>query len=153
MAADTDETQVAHEVLLYTSATASAAASAIVASALVAKVGDALGGPTITIDPIEVTNRDSPSDYREFKPGRKDSGSITFDLVCEQDEIALMAGYDNAVRSWALQYPLGGSAVTKGTWHGNGMLTSLAMDHDAGSPINATAEIKCSGKWAFTKEA
>lgn len=50
----------------------------------IAQVRD-ISGPALGLDTIEVTNRDSPSGFKEYIAGLKDGGEITFDIVYDPD--------------------------------------------------------------------
>lgn len=139
---------VAHGAKLYTKASATASAGAITSA--IAKIGDGLAGPSISVEPIDVTNRDSTGDYYECLPGRKDAGSITLDLICDEDTITALKAYAEAtaLRAWKVLFKTSGAS-----FHGAGMLTRLDLDYDKSSPINASVEIKLSGQPTFTETA
>lgn len=40
-----------------------------------------ISGPSIAADPVDITNMDSPSGYKEFIKGMKDPGEITFEVI------------------------------------------------------------------------
>lgn len=44
-----------------------------------------ISGPSMSLDPIDVTTHDSTSGFREFVAGLADGGEITFDLVYDPD--------------------------------------------------------------------
>ena len=50
----------------------------------VAQVRD-ISGPSLNVDTVEVTNRDSSSQFKEYLAGNRDGGEVTFDLVYDPD--------------------------------------------------------------------
>lgn len=45
-----------------------------------------IGGPSESLDPVDVTTHDSPKAFREFVAGVADAGEVTLDLVYDEAE-------------------------------------------------------------------
>ena len=111
----------------------------------IAEITDVVGGPSKSRDSVETTNHQSPDGYREFVPGLKDGGDVTFSMNYLADDIShvgLQAQIDDElVHDYRIIYP----GQTSG-WAFKGFPTKLDVKAAIDKLITADVTLKISGK-------
>ena len=137
--------------------------SALSAYATLLKIGDAadpevfttiaevvnIGGPSLSLDPIDVTNHSSPSAWKEFVAGLKDGGEVSFEV----NFIPTEATHKNAaggllndldgrtLRNFELIFP--DSGATK--WTFAAFITGFEVAAPVDGKLSASITLKLSG--------
>lgn len=118
-----------------------------------------IGGPTISRDTIEVTDRDVSNNYKIFWGGYADGGELTFTLNWDpQDAVhidtagtGLLTDFEDqdntTLAAWELQMSISGGTAT---WVFDGVLSGFELSEPETDVITADATVKVSGKPALT---
>jgi predicted secreted protein len=113
----------------------------------IAEVND-LGGPSLTLETIDVTSHDSSNGWREFIGGLLDGGEVSFTInyiptnATHNNTSGLIADLRNrVVRNFQLVFPDGGST----TWVFAALVTSFEPSEAIDSQITADVTLKVSG--------
>jgi predicted secreted protein len=111
----------------------------------IAKVTDiSISG--FSIDAVEVTSQDSADHFREYIPGMRDGGEVSFDLVFDPaltGHTALKTALETgAVSNWRVEFPVNPVKA----WAFKGFLTSFEIDASMEEALTASATIKITGK-------
>ena len=111
-----------------------------------------VGGPSISVNTIDVTSHDSPDAYNQFVAGLIDGGDITL----EGNLVSAAAGNDivdianeRATVCFYVKFPTTGtsaSAVSYDSWLFAGVANSFETDAPHDGKIGFTAGIKLDGK-------
>lgn len=106
-----------------------------------------LGGPSIRIDSIDVTNHDSLYKFREFIVGLGDGGEISLEFNFIPGDTPGQIAFINDARartprSVALTLPP--DAATE--WNFDGFVTALDFDDPIDNQLSGSATIKITGK-------
>jgi len=80
------------------------AAVGVTPDTLIAQVMD-VSGPSIAVDDVEITNNDSPSEYKEYVPGLKDGGEVSFDIIYEESQCSTLYGLVGTKKDWRITKP------------------------------------------------
>jgi predicted secreted protein len=102
-------------------------------------------GPSSSMDTVEVTNQDSPNNYKEYIAGLLDGGEVSFD--CNFTNVAsqtnVIADHQNrTLRNFQMVLPLAGNP----TWSFTGYVTSFDNSQPVQDKITASFSIKITGK-------
>ena len=108
-----------------------------------------ISGPTESMSPIDLTNHDSASAYREFVSGILDGGEISFEgNFIKGDttgQIAMHTDFQaGSTKAWIIKHPGWGGGTPQIS--GNGMITALSMSFPFEDKITFTGTIKVTGK-------
>lgn len=114
----------------------------------IAEVVD-IGGPTMTLDPIDVTSHDSTAAYREFIGGLLDAGEVTLTI----NYVPTAATHDattgliadmvaRVVRNFQLVFPDSGTT----TWSISALITSFEPGEPIDDKLSADITLKLSGQ-------
>lgn len=101
--------------------------------AVIAQIVD-IGGPTLSRNPIDVTSRDSTSNWREFIKGFKDGGEVTFNVIFDPglaghaSASGLLSDFidDSTIPAWQVTWP------DATVWTFDGFITS----QEPGAPLD-----------------
>ena len=109
-------------------------------------------GPTETMDPIDISNHDSPDTYREFVAGLRNGGDITlegnFIKGDATGQIAMHTDFQaGSVKAWIIKMPGWASAPQIA---GNGYITAFSMSYPFDGKISLSVTIKVTGKPTLT---
>lgn len=110
----------------------------------------------ITHDGVEVKDTDmsnlqSPTAYREFRPGMADAKTLTFKLTFTQGQYAtLLSNIRTKLMSWKVTLPLVGSQVTAATLTFAGHINKLGKSIPEDDRITNDVGVKISGAITFT---
>jgi len=108
-----------------------------------------LGGPSLKLDPLDVTNHGSTSGWREFIGGLLDAGEVTLELNYDPAEgthdattglIADMTA--RTVRNFQLVFPDSGSTL----WSFAALVTGFEIGAPVDGKLTASATLKLSGQ-------
>lgn len=116
--------------------------------ATVGQVRD-IAGPSLKMDPIEVTHRGSAS-WREFVAGLRDGGEVSFDLVYDPDLASHAAGAAPGLpyllaQGTLLAFRLSFPDTTPATLTFLGMVTGFEPKAPLADALTADVTIKVSG--------
>jgi len=114
----------------------------------VAEITD-MSGPSLARDSIETTNHQSTSRYRQFMPGLRDGGEVTFSVNFDpslgtHDELTgLIAQYnDDVTHNYRIVYP---QSDVEG-WSLTGFITKFEVKNPIDDKISGDITIKVTGK-------
>jgi len=113
-------------------------------------------GPSESMSPIDVTNHDSASAFREFVAGIHDGGEITvegnFISGDSTGQIAMHTDFQaTTVKAWKIKHPAWvASSHEYPEMDGNGYVTSFEINCPYDGPITYKATIKVTGKPTLT---
>jgi predicted secreted protein len=104
-----------------------------------------ISGPSSSVDTIEVTNMDSPNNYKEYIAGLLDGGEVSFD--CNFTNVAsqtnIIADHQNrTLRNFKMVLPLAGNPA----WTFAGYVTGFDNSQPVQDKITASFTIKITGK-------
>lgn len=110
-----------------------------------------ISGPERTTSDIEVTTHDSANAYREYLPGLKDGGNISFDLEFDPADSASQAELqtlmeDRTVLNWRLVFPNSDSS----RFDFAGFINSFSAEAPVDGSLTASVGIKITGKPTLT---
>jgi len=110
---------------------------------------------SLSTDAVDVTNMDSPDKYKEFIPGLRDGGEISFDINYIFDEATHLVGDSGILkdfndtetkkRNFKIIFP--DTAVT--TWEFTGIITGFTNNSPTDAAITASITIKVTSKPVF----
>jgi len=108
-----------------------------------------IGGPTETMDPIDITSHDSDDAYREFVAGLRNGGDISFEgNFIKGDatgQIAMHTDFQAGTkRAWIIKHPGWAAGVPQVS--GNGYVTAFSMAYPYEDKISVSGTIKITGK-------
>ena len=112
-----------------------------------------ISGPSMTRSVVEIAHRGLTDFWKEFLPGLKDAGEVTFNvafdaaLTSHTTWLAEMASED--VRNFELDFPSSASAGAT-TWSFSGIMTGYAPTGPHEGQLTADIIIKLSGQPSFT---
>ena len=103
----------------------------------------------------EVTSLDSPNGFREFIPGLKDGGTVSFVIGYTPAGYAILDGLNaDTLLTWRCTFPLAPSqASTGGTFTFTGYISFAPDASDVGAPVDVTINIRVSGSPTWTQGA
>lgn len=116
----------------------------------VAQIKD-VAGPKISRDTKETTHHDSTDGWKEFAPGLKDGGEVTWKvnlIKATVDNMLTELATDEA-SNWQVIYPYTSSTGKRNVWNFAGILTGLEASED--TILEADLTIKVTGKPTFTE--
>jgi len=108
-----------------------------------------IGGPALSLDPIEITSHSSTGGWKEFIGGLLDAGEVSFDINYEPTEathdastglIADMVA--RTLRNFQLVFPDAGST----TWSFAALVTSFEPSEPVGDKLAAGVTLKVTGQ-------
>lgn len=110
-------------------------------------------GPGITRDSVEITHLNSDGGWREFMPGLKDGGELSFTLQFEPKEVThgmvnglLKQLSDSDIRVFKLVFPDGINEASSTVWDFPGFITNFSAAIPMDDKITADVTIKVAGK-------
>jgi predicted secreted protein len=110
-------------------------------------------GPSPTADEIDITNHDSTGDYKEFVPGLKDGGSMTFDnsnfVPNNAGQAAIIAGFNASpptTAAFTVTFPDSGHA----TLTGNAFVKSFGFGAPVAGKASFTFTLRVTGAVTMT---
>jgi predicted secreted protein len=99
---------------------------------------------------IDISNHDSPDDYKEFVIGLLDGGTISFSgnfVSTDAGQAAVIAAhYARTNAAWTVVYP----DVGDSQFAGNGMVKSFQISAPVAGKLSISGTIKITGKPTFT---
>jgi len=111
--------------------------------------------PQLSKDSIEVTSQDSDNGYREFIPGWKDSGEVSFEgnwipeNSTQDGSTGLLASFnDDDNHNWQIVLPAGGGG---GKLEFSGHVTNFEPDLPMEDVAKLSITIKLTGKMTYTE--
>lgn len=108
-----------------------------------------IGAIGVESDEIDVTDLDSPNDYKEFIAGSKDGGSVDLaGFIKDEDNVETMLALaeSRAVESWVVEYTTGAK------WTFDAFVKSFKDGEKTPEGVyEFTASLRISGKPTFTK--
>lgn len=111
----------------------------------IAQVRD-IGGPSLSLDTLDVTTHDSTDAWRDFVGGLKDGGEVSLELVYNPDsltQIALRTDLDGrTVRNFKLVFP----DATSTTWAFAATVTGFEPSANVGDELSASCTLKVTGE-------
>ncbi len=114
----------------------------------VAEVLDA-DGPGLSADSVEATHQESPNYWREFIPGLKDGGEISFDVNHDPDNAThdattgIVADFNNrTVRNWRVAFP----SPSSKTWTFPAFVTGFEPSNPVADRSTASVTLKVTGE-------
>ena len=111
----------------------------------VGEVGD-ISGPNISVGEEEVTHHGSPDEWKEFLPGLKDPGSITFSgNFTDTSMAAMQTKLDNRTVA-----PVVLTLANDSTWQCDGLITSIDTDTPVEGKEGYSMTFRLTGKPTFT---
>jgi len=116
----------------------------------VAQIKD-VAGPKISRDTKESTHHDSTDGWKEFSPGLKDGGEVTWKvnlIKATMDNMLAELATDEA-SNWQIIYPYTSSTGKRNVWSFSGILTGLEASED--TILESDLTVKVSGKPTFTE--
>lgn len=115
----------------------------------VAQVRD-VGGPSLSLDALDVTTHDSPEAWREFIGGLKDGGEVSLELVWDPDSVTQAAARadleSRTVRNFKMVFP----DNTSTTWSFKALITDFEPGANVEDDLNASLTLKVTGKPTLT---
>lgn len=105
-------------------------------------------GPSISMEPIDITNHDSPDQFKEFVAGLSDGGevSITGNLTTATLAAKLLAS-PQSLATLSITIPAGGGTAT---FSGSALMTKFEPTGNYDGAAEFSASFKISGKPTFT---
>lgn len=108
-----------------------------------------LSGPELSVEEIEATSLDSTGGYKEYIPGMKDGGAVSFTMHFSNDaQQRTLRGKLGAASPTNYKVTLPTSPPCVITFAGN--LTSWSQSTEANAPMTADVNLKISGAPTFT---
>lgn len=118
-----------------------------------------INGLSMSRDPVDASNMDSPDDHGEFIPGLADGGELSLVLNFRPEHTSqgasagLLYDFQNAVtRSWQVQWPQYNSGSPP-TMTLSGFLTGFEITSATRDLVTVAVKVKSTGKPAFTNFA
>ncbi len=102
-----------------------------------------IGGPSISVDTIDVSSHDSPNAFREFVAGLIDAGEISFEgnlIDLDQSDEIMDAIEDREVFGFEIQFPEGEQ------WEFDGIVTGMETSAPHDGKIGFSASVKATGE-------
>lgn len=105
-------------------------------------------GPGLAKDSVEITSGESASRYREYIPGLRDGGEVTFEFNLKSANLtALFTNYElDANSNYRIVVP---TPVTK-TWNFAGHITALEPTYPETDRMTGSFTVKVSGAPTLT---
>lgn len=100
--------------------------------------------PEVEADDIEVSNMESPDQFKEFDPGWADAGEIELEAQYEKANAAAVYGIFRTRKGFRMTFQDGS------TWKFNGYLKKLGGEIDREGIVTQKLTFKVSGKPLFT---
>ena len=112
-----------------------------------------IGGPTLSVDTVDVTSHNSTDAFREYVAGIIDGGDISLEgnvisAAAANSLIGLSEG--RAVVTFRIKFPLSSAGSTGRDWLFCGVSNSFETDAPHDGKMGFTAGIKLTGKPALT---
>lgn len=111
----------------------------------IAQVRD-IGGPSLSMDTLDVTTHDSADAWREFVGGLKDGGEVSMELVYDPDSVtqtALRVDLDSRVRrNFKLVFP----DLTSTEWAFTATITQFEPSANVEDELSASVTLKVTGE-------
>lgn len=106
-----------------------------------------VSGPSVSVDDIEVTHNDSTSGWKEFLPGFKDGGEVTFSMRFNKTEFAEAFGIIGTSKFWELKL----SDLSSYEWEG--YIKGFSNETAYAGDVTCSCTIKVTGVPTFTAAA
>jgi predicted secreted protein len=108
-----------------------------------------LSGPELSVEELEATSLDSTGGYKEYIPGMKDGGAVSFTMHFSNDaQQRSLRGKLGAATTANFRVTLPTSPVCTINFAAN--LTSWSQATEANAPMTADVNLKISGAPVFT---
>ena len=112
-----------------------------------------IDGPELATDDVEVTHQESPGATKEYRPGLKEGGAVTFDVVFlpggtahGTGDLGLAGLYaSRAVRQWRLVWPTADGDRGGVQWSFCGFINAFKPAAPLADKLSASVSIKVSG--------
>lgn len=107
-----------------------------------------IGGPVMKADMKEASNMGSPNTYKEFIPGLRDGGTITFEgnyIPKENTNSQIQARQDfesGTLSNWCIALPAAGTGI----WMFSGYVSDLSPAYPVDDRITITGTLKVTSK-------
>lgn len=108
-----------------------------------------ISGPEISVEQVEASTLDSTGGYKEFIPGLKDGGSVSFTM-----------NWTNKASQQSIRNLIGGTSNSKflitlptsplSRFRFEGIVESMSWSAEPNAPMTSDVTIKISGAVAFT---
>lgn len=114
-----------------------------------------ISGPSISATAIDVSAHDSASDWREFVPGMKDGGEITFDVNWDHSKSShystgiLGSNVGAGIAATASACIITWAGTAQHTVDFDGFITGVSWNSPLDDKQTASVTIKCTGIPAF----
>ncbi|MEM8738262.1 MAG: phage tail tube protein [Planctomycetota bacterium] len=103
-----------------------------------------IGGIAIEADDVDVSNMDSPEQFREFDPGWADAGEVEITLQFAKTQNTTLYGLFRVPKGFRVAFADGS------TWEFDGYIKGIGNEIEREGIVSATVTAKISGKPAFT---
>lgn len=113
----------------------------------IASIIDLPSGPKISVDKVDATVSDSPSEYRQRDPGWKDVGDIAAKIQFAKAAQATILALVGVAKFWKITYPDGSA------WGFAGFISEFGNSHAMTGNIEADIGIAVNGVPTFTPAA
>ena len=108
-----------------------------------------IGGPSLSLDPIDVTNHSSTGGWKEFIGGLLDGGEVSFEInydpvgATHDASTGLIADMSaRTVRNFQLVFPDTGNT----TWSFSALVTAFQPSEPIDNKLSASVTLKVSGQ-------
>ncbi|WP_068115232.1 hypothetical protein [Tropicimonas marinistellae] len=110
--------------------------------------------PVTETEYVETTDLDSPGNFREYKPGLRDGGTVTLPMRYTPDTMELAKSYsDDGTLIWfESELTKASDQTTVGdVYLYSGHISPQPQDGQQGAALDMNLEIRVSGQFWFTK--
>lgn len=106
-----------------------------------------IGGLSFDADDVEVSNMDSPGQWKEFDPGWADAGEVEVTLQFQKAQNTTLFGLFRVPKGFRVVFADGSK------WELDGYIKGLGNEVEREGIVSATATLKISGEPTFTAAA
>lgn len=110
-----------------------------------------IGGPSVSIEALDVTAHDSADEFKEFIGGLGDGGEVSLSLNWDSTEATHNTLVTTALARSNVDYKL--TFADGGEWAFEALITGLEFDNPVDGKEEASVTFKVSGKPVFTDES
>lgn len=109
-----------------------------------------IGGPSESMDTLDVTSHDSAGAWREFVGGLLDAGEVSVDLVFDPDNAGQISVRNDLVGRVPVSYVITFPDVSPATVTFNALVTGFEPDAPVDGDLSASVTLKATGApvWA-----
>lgn len=111
-----------------------------------------IDGMDITITNTNFTHLQSPSGFKEFKPGMGDGGNVTYDINATKGQVnTFFSNLRVASMGFQLKWPLLASETNASNWQFSGHIDKMGAAYPDDDRILVPMSVKVTGKPTFTQ--